>query len=251
MSPAKAGAVGASTSCVPPDTILQSCQNLLFVGITMLFPSLLSLLAFTGQATATTWYYLLYEPASGQEFTQLSGTMTIPELPEAATYYLWPGLQPTDSSGVYQDVLDGRSGTWWIGSGWCCSNPTLDWGGGFNVYEGDTVAFTNIMDSDGEWTTTLTSSNGDSVTNTFDLEGKSFNQAIFAIELDGPTWDFGQLAYSDITITSNGTDDSSWCNDSPTNYDSAAAYSVSGVSATVSDVTVTCTISSLILESPA
>jgi hypothetical protein len=29
-------------------------------------------------------------------------------------------LTLTSHSGVYQEVLDGRSGTWWIGAGWCC-----------------------------------------------------------------------------------------------------------------------------------
>lgn len=60
--------------------------------------------------------------------------MTIPRLPKAGTYYLWPGLQDTGNTGVYQSVLDGRRGTWWVGSGWCCSNPNLAWGDGFNVF---------------------------------------------------------------------------------------------------------------------
>ena len=46
--------------------------------------------------------------------------MVVPKLPKAGTYYLWPGLQDTGGTGVYQEVLDGRSGTWWIGAGWCC-----------------------------------------------------------------------------------------------------------------------------------
>lgn len=50
--------------------------------------------------------------------------MIVPAIHEAATNYLWPGLQSTDNSGVYQNVLDGRSGGWWFGSGWCCSNPS-------------------------------------------------------------------------------------------------------------------------------
>lgn len=77
--------------------------------------------------------------------------MTVPKLPKAGTY-LWPGLQDTANTGVYQEVLDGRSGTSWIGSEWCCkcvsvflqssiscwylipSNPNLPWGDGFNVH---------------------------------------------------------------------------------------------------------------------
>ena len=88
------------------------------------------------------------------EEVQFSMQMVVPTLQKAGTYYLWPGLQDTGNtgsfnlarristveaneilrSGVYQEVLDGRSGTWWIGAGWCCSNPSLAWGSGFNVY---------------------------------------------------------------------------------------------------------------------
>ena len=64
-----------------------------------------------GPASAATWYFLRYYTPSGAKFTSLSGEMVIPTLPKAGTYYLWPGLQPTDNSGVYQNVLDGRSGT--------------------------------------------------------------------------------------------------------------------------------------------
>ncbi|OKL56563.1 hypothetical protein UA08_08080 [Talaromyces atroroseus] len=203
------------------------------------------------QALATDWYFLEYNPASGENFTSFSGDMAAPTLPSAATYYLWPGLQPTDNSGVYQNVLDGRSGTWWFGSGWCCSDPTLAWGGGFNVADGATVTFSNVQQSNGSWTSTITDpTTGDSATNNFALEGKDFNQAIFAIELDGPSWDFGTLAYSNVVITSSGTD-SSWCTDTPTNYDDATVYSISGVSSTVGSDEVTCTIESLVLESPA
>ena len=81
-----------------------------------------ALLFLIANVHATTWYFLTFNPPSGQRFTAFSGDMGIPKLPEAATYYLWPGLQPTDNSGVYQNVLDGRSGTWWFGSGWCCSS---------------------------------------------------------------------------------------------------------------------------------
>ncbi len=51
--------------------------------------------------------------------------MTAPKLQKKGTYYLWPGLQDTANTGVYQEVLDGRSGTWWIGAGWCCSFVSL------------------------------------------------------------------------------------------------------------------------------
>ncbi|KAI1480124.1 hypothetical protein F4774DRAFT_94813 [Daldinia eschscholtzii] len=259
----------------------------------MLFTALLaSFLAFAGHASAATWYFLRYYPASGEKFTSFSGEMTIPPLPKAGTYYLWPGLQPTDNSGVYQNVLDGRSGTWWIGSGWCCSNPNLPWGSGFNTYAGEKVKFINQLDSSGSsWSSNLTRQSTDiTVLDVFPLAGKSFNQALFAIELTGVDWDFGPLAFSNVVIvseqlktppifnlnplppfflffhfflffiytslwpnskqTSTGTD-SSWCNTKPENYNGATVYSISGLSASVSDNTVTCKIDSVILQRPA
>jgi hypothetical protein len=61
-------------------------------------------------------YFLEYHTPSGAQFTSFSGTLVAPKLPGAGTYYLWPGLQPADNSGVLQQVLDGRSGEWWIGA---------------------------------------------------------------------------------------------------------------------------------------
>lgn len=136
----------------------------------MLFSAFwLSLLALAGPATAADWYFLRFWAADGQSFTSLSGDMDIPPLQQAGTYYLWPGLQPTDDTGVYQNVLDGTSGTWWFGSGWCCSNPDLPWGSGFNTYEGETNSFSNTLDG-GSWTTTIVhGSTGTTDTDTFDL----------------------------------------------------------------------------------
>ncbi|KAK0459417.1 uncharacterized protein EV420DRAFT_320269 [Desarmillaria tabescens] len=56
-----------------------------------------------------------------------------------------PEVPPTSGqdcspNGVLQAVLDGRSGTWWIGDGFY-GTPSLSWGNGFNVYPGDTVHF--------------------------------------------------------------------------------------------------------------
>ncbi|KAI8295992.1 hypothetical protein K4K59_004286 [Colletotrichum sp. SAR11_240] len=214
---------------------------------------LLSVCLLANPVSAVTWYFLRYYPASGQKFTSFSGDMVIPTLQQAGVYYLWPGLQPTDNSGVYQNVLDGRSGTWWFGSGWCCSNPSLPWGGGFNTYGGETVSFANTLKADGSaWTTTVVrQSNGQSVNNDFALADKSFNQVLFAIELYDVSWDFGPLEFKNIVITSEGSSDSSWCNSSPQNYNSATTYTLSGVSASVSGTTVTCTIQSVTLQSPA
>lgn len=131
---------------------------------------LLALLSLAGRANAVEWYFLrYYTPSSAIQFTSFTGELAIPSLQKAGVYYLWPGLQPTDNSGVYQNVLDGRSGTWWIGSGWCCSNPSLPWGGGFNTYGGETVVFANVLDG-AQWTSTLTRrSSGEVVSNSFAL----------------------------------------------------------------------------------
>ncbi|KAK3948080.1 hypothetical protein QBC32DRAFT_401177 [Pseudoneurospora amorphoporcata] len=177
----------------------------------------LPVLLFASQATAPTWYFLRYNTPSGAKFTAFSGQMVIPALPKAAVYYLWPGLQPTDNSGVYQNVLDGRSGTWWFGSGWCCSNPSLPDGSG--------------------WTTTTTrGTNGSPVTNTFSLAGKSFNQAIFAIELYNMAWTFGPLTFKNIKIKT---------------ITRPQKYTISGAKASVSGTTVICTINSVVLQGPA
>ncbi|KAF2114430.1 hypothetical protein BDV96DRAFT_647136 [Lophiotrema nucula] len=215
----------------------------------MLVPLIISLSALLSPANTATWYFLRYNLPSSQAFLSFSGTMVIPKLPKAGTYYLWPGLQPTDNSGVYQNVLDGRSGTWWIGSGWCCSNPSLPWGSGFNVNQGDTVAFSNTRGSSA-WTSTLTKgSSGQTVTDTFALNSKTFNQVLFAIELTGVSWDFGALVFNNVVVTSSGTD-TKWCTNAPENYNSATNYAISGVSASVSNSVVTCKINSVTLQSP-
>ena len=87
----------------------------------LLLPLLTSLAFLSTLSLAQTWYDLTYLPPN---VTSFSGAMHIPPLPHAGTYYLWYGLQPTDNSGVYQGVLDGRSGSWRIAPGWCCQNPS-------------------------------------------------------------------------------------------------------------------------------
>jgi hypothetical protein len=70
------------------------------------------------------WHFLSYNPPTDQEFISYTGHLLAPPLTKAGTYYLWPGLQATDHSGVFQPVLDGRTGGWYFGGGWCCSNPS-------------------------------------------------------------------------------------------------------------------------------
>jgi hypothetical protein len=136
---------------------------------TTLLISLALSLSLPTTASATLWYYLTYWAPEGSHFTALNGTMSVPTLQKAGTYYLWPGLQPTDNSGVYQNVVDGNSGTWWVGSGWCCSNPNLPWGGGFSVAGGKSFAFGNSLGANA-WTSTLVGSkSGQTAQNNFAL----------------------------------------------------------------------------------
>jgi len=179
----------------------------------------------------------------------------VPSLPQAATYYVWPGLQDINTTGVFQSVLDGRSGTWWIGDGWCCSDPDLSWGGGFNAHDGDVVHFTYSRDTtDANWSTTLTLDGEASslVTGSFPLAYKSFDQVLLAIELYGVAWDFGSVIYENVVITTNSTD-TAWCLDPPENYESATNYTLTDVMATVDNVTrtMTCSIGSINLWAPA
>ncbi|KAJ7750066.1 hypothetical protein DFH07DRAFT_775206 [Mycena maculata] len=217
-----------------------------------LLTTCLALLALLEYVSAQTWYFLTFTTPAGAYISAYSGSFVAPPLPEAATYYLWPGLQPPDNAGVLQGVLDGRSGEWWIGDGYCCSNPSLAWGSGFNVPNGQTVDFSFSVDSiqDGTWGTTLSSSGGGAATGSFPLPTHPMNQAIMAIELYGVAWTFGQFAFSDVVIVANTTS-TAWCTGGPYNYENAAVVSLSTPVATVSGGQTTCKIASIILVEPA
>jgi len=121
--------------------------------------STLALLSMATVALGQSWNFATYRVADKQKITSYTGSMVAPPLPKAGTYYLWPGLQPADNSGIFQPVLDGRSGSWWFGMGWCCSNPSLPWGGGFGVDAGTVLGFNwTLSDSESTWKTTI--SNG-------------------------------------------------------------------------------------------
>ncbi|MCJ1413796.1 hypothetical protein MMC32_000121, partial [Xylographa parallela] len=94
--------------------------------------------------------------------------MAIPPISKAGTYYLWPGIQPTDGSGVLQSVLDGQTGGWWIATGWF-GTPSLRWGNGFSTKAGDTVKFKYVK-VDSDWVTTLEKADTSTTAkNSFDL----------------------------------------------------------------------------------
>ncbi|KAJ7496649.1 hypothetical protein FB451DRAFT_1208323 [Mycena latifolia] len=211
-----------------------------------------TVLALAKYASAVTWYFLTFTTPAGSYISSYTGSFVAPTLPQAATYYLWPGLQPPDNAGVLQPVLDGRSGTWWIGDGWCCSNPSLAWGSGFNVANGQTVNFGLKVNSiqSGTWATTLSSSGGGSATGSFPLPTHPMNQAIMAIELYDVAWTFGQFAFSNVVIVANTTS-TAWCTNGPSNYQNAAVVTKSTPVATVSGGQTTCTIASIVLVRPA
>ncbi|KAH8596555.1 hypothetical protein B0O99DRAFT_685554 [Bisporella sp. PMI_857] len=174
--------------------------------------------------------------------------MVVPTLPRAGVYYLWPGLQDTGNTGVYQQVLDGRSGTWWIGSGWCCSNPSLPWGSGFNTANGGTVTITNTL-SGANWRATIADSSH-SVADSFALGYKNMNQAILAIELTNVSWDFGQLVWNNVVMVMNTTS-TAWCTSAPENYNSATRYTSTTPRVVVSGGKTTCTIDKIVMQGPA
>ncbi|KAL2063728.1 hypothetical protein VTL71DRAFT_5533 [Oculimacula yallundae] len=200
---------------------------------------------------AATWYFLRwYTPNASAQLQKFSMTMTVPPIRKAGTYYLWPGLQDTSGSGVFQQVLDGRKGAWWIGSGWCCSNPSLPWGSGFSAAPGNKVTISNTRDANGvNWSATMnmgTSSAKDS----FPLGYKNFNQALLAIELTGVTWDFGPLTWNNVVMVMNTTQ-TGWCTKAPENYGSATKYTMTTPRAVTVGGTTTCTIDQVVMQGPA
>ena len=190
----------------------------------------LSLSLFSCAVSAAEWHSIQYRLPQGSHVTSFAGTLVVPSLPQTGVYYIWPGLQHRDHEGVYQNVLDGSSGNWWMAGGWCCGNPSLPWGDGFSVGSGENVLFSNVQGgtSGSQWTTTLTKTKtGLTTRNTFELSeklfqrgqrrirlsflcllvlisikaGVTFDLVLFTIELQGgASWDFGPLTFKDITI---------------------------------------------------
>lgn len=95
-------------------------------------------------AEAATWYFLRWVlPGGGQGFTRFTGKMKVPRLPRAGKYWIWPGLQAEDNSGVLQHVIDGESGRWFVGSAFCC-NDDKNWVPGYDTSEGQTISFSFV-----------------------------------------------------------------------------------------------------------
>ncbi|EKD18113.1 hypothetical protein MBM_03885 [Drepanopeziza brunnea f. sp. 'multigermtubi' MB_m1] len=204
-----------------------------------------------GRFTSLRVYGLSMDPQNAQYNTELfSVEMVVPPLRKAGVYYLWPGLQDIDYSGVFQEVLDGKSGTWWIGSGWCCSNPSLPWGSGFDVRTAERLTISKTRDTDSEnWSSSI-SSGSKSAKNSFPLAYKNFNQAVLAIELHGVDWDFGPLVWINVVMVMNTTE-TAWCTNPPENYDSTTRYTMVDPKATTSGGLTTCTIDRVEMQGPA
>ncbi|KAH8113066.1 hypothetical protein DFH11DRAFT_359482 [Phellopilus nigrolimitatus] len=175
------------------------------------------------------------------EFIELSGDMIVPNVPNPpGTPYVWPGLQP-GSTGVLQAVLDGRSGTWWIGDGYY-GTPSLPWGAGFNAYLNQTVHFSFTVDSTGNWTCTL--SGPSTAETTLSLPGLTMNRAILAVELYDVDFNFGPVIYQNVKIVAS-TDASSWCGSTVSLGYSSGEYTVDGATASNN----TCSVSEVIMPS--
>ncbi|EJD00463.1 uncharacterized protein FOMMEDRAFT_91295 [Fomitiporia mediterranea MF3/22] len=195
-------------------------------------------LSFVPGILSADWWTVEWDAA---EFTSMSGDMIVPDTPDAGgTPYVWPGLQP-GSTGVLQAVLDGRSGTWWIGDGYY-GTPSLPWGSGFNAYPGQTVHFTFSVDSSGTWTCTL--SGPGSAKSTFALSGLTMTRAILAVELYDVAFNFGPVTYRNLVLTAT-TPASQWCGKTSSLGYSSGGYTVSGATANGN----TCSINEVIMPS--
>ncbi|MCJ1339238.1 hypothetical protein MMC09_004527 [Bachmanniomyces sp. S44760] len=194
------------------------------------------------------WHTVTFNSPSGGGFTEFSGNMIVPPLPRAGIYYLWPGLVPSDRSGIYQVVLNGRKGYWTVAPGWV-GPVRLPWGTGITTDAGDSVAFNNTYEGP-SWTSTVENPDGTQATSNFPLlGGLDFDNIQFVIELYQQTWDFGPLTFTDIVMTGQGTN-TDWCTENPGVKNTT--FSISGVAANVDSQNnlVTCTIEQLIMQGP-
>ncbi|KAJ6583230.1 hypothetical protein B0H10DRAFT_1926294 [Mycena sp. CBHHK59/15] len=221
-----------------------------------LLATILTAQAATLPQTPTHIYNVVYAVPQGQNIVQFAATMRIPHLPHKGFYYLWPGLFLPNYGGVLQPVLSGGTGQWSINNTWYYA-ITEDPAGqqdvqyvAFGVDEGDDVRF-NMQKND-TWSITLSvPGTTKEATNSFPMidpaKADHIPYAVFEIELWDQVWDFGPLTFTDITIVSNGTS-GSWCSDRPSS--TQTSFQASGVTSTVQNGQVTCSIQSLVLQQP-
>ncbi|KAJ7875983.1 hypothetical protein B0H13DRAFT_1632447 [Mycena leptocephala] len=220
-----------------------------------LLVTILTAQAATLPQTPTHIYNVVYAVPQGQNIVQFTGTMCVPHLPHKGFYYLWPGLFLPNYGGILQPVLSGGTGQWSINNTWYYA-ITEDPAGqqdvqhvAFGVDEGDDVRF-NMQKND-TWSIALSvPGTTKEVTNSFPMIADHIPYAVFEIELWDQVWDFGPLTFTDITIVtqvSNSTS-GSWCNDRPSS--TQTSFQASGVTSTVQNGRVTCSIQSLVLQQP-
>ncbi|KAJ6449459.1 hypothetical protein C8R45DRAFT_1044832 [Mycena sanguinolenta] len=219
-----------------------------FKTLAALLATILTAQAATLPQTPTQIYNVVYAVPPGQNIVQFAGTMRVPHLPHAGFYYLWPGLFLPDYGGVLQPVLSGGTGQWSINNTWYYA-ITEDPAGqqdvqniAFGVDEGDDVRF-NMQKND-TWSITLSvPGTTKEATNSFPMIDPAK-----ADHIPYAAWDFGSLMFTNITIVSNGTA-SSWCSDKPS-WVTETSFQASGVSSTVSNGQVACSIQSMVLLQP-
>ncbi|KAK2068080.1 hypothetical protein P8C59_002749 [Phyllachora maydis] len=175
--------------------------------------------ATAGDDGVRTFYVLDFDVENlGASFIAFNGTMVAPNVQGAGVYYLWPGLEPPGSQGVYQNVLAGDTTDWTFSTGWCCINPDTEFGDAIKSQNGDPNTFTNIADGNGNWNSLVVNvPSGQQVPNSYPLGDKQFTRASLAIELHQTTWNFGALVWQNLALTATGTTDTSWCDNGPKN----------------------------------
>lgn len=173
----------------------------------MKFSVLITTAIYAGGAAAQNpiFYTVTWEVFGGSQFTYQSGIMVSPDLQEAGVGYLWPGLEPADSSRVLQNVLSGGAGTsWTLWDTFCCATDYPQGPSIYDIPDQTQITFSNSLNANGTWTSMISRpSTGESETDVFDVQGLVFDRSIFAIELwNGYQWDFGSLVFENITMVS-------------------------------------------------
>ncbi|KAH8672646.1 hypothetical protein BGZ60DRAFT_526948 [Tricladium varicosporioides] len=196
----------------------------------------------------------------GVPITKFSTTMVVPSVSPGSGYHaVWPGLENSGGSFVYQSVVSDSKGvgSWKFWVEYCC-NPDYK-ATAVNVYPGDAITSVFSLGSDGFWTDAWSivrgpagvaagaSSTSGSSSNAFPNAG-DLTRAVLAIETaKAGTWDFGQVSFTNIAVSASTTN--GWCS---TGYavTPTFSYSVSGGTQQTVGGTTTCTYNQVLLKGP-
>ncbi|KUJ12542.1 uncharacterized protein LY89DRAFT_738318 [Mollisia scopiformis] len=202
--------------------------------------------------------------------------MIVPPFPVEASgdssyHALWPGMQPTDDSFVYQNVVDdwypSQKNLRWDVSTWYGPD---DAAGDYVEYQTYPVTVGDSITTDfqfhmpsGTWTETQIIEPGASGTTagespsaaTINVAFKNFpnnaailTQFLFVIELQGAaTWNFGPLTFTSIIMTANTTS-TAWCSNPV--YSGSFTYKNTQPVATVVNGQCQCYVASLTFLAP-